>query len=405
MLNLQPYADPTYFVYLLIALVPLAIGLYFGKRFNWYEVLVSVLFLFLMLDGKDYKQGFALIGYAIWQVLVVAGYTAYRKRANASWVFYLTSLLSLLPLILHHIIGFLVHGQPGLSLVSFIGLSYVTFRSVSLIIETRDGSIKDFNLMHFLRFMLFMPTISSGPIDRYKRFTADITSVPDREKYIGMLEKAVKYFFLGFLYQFILDHYFSMANTYVQNQALNHAHNGFSWWLFAVAYMYGLHLFFNFAGYSLFAVATSYVMGIEAPMNFKQPFRAHNLKDFWNRWHITLSFWFRDYIFMRFVFMMMKKKVIKNRITISNIAYVLNMFIMGLWHGLTWYYIVYGLFHGVGLMVNDMWLRFKKKHRDKIPHNKFTEWFAVFLTFNVVMFSFLIFCGFLNKFWFNGSMQ
>ena len=68
---------------------------------------------------------------------------------------------------------------------------------------------------------------------------------------------------------------------------------------------------FDFAGYSMFAVATGYVMGIEVPMNFNLPFLSRNLKEFWNRWHMTLSFWFRDFVFMRLVFLMMKKNGLK----------------------------------------------------------------------------------------------
>lgn len=87
MLNLQPYADPKYFIILLVALLPLAIGLYFGKRLNWYEVVVSVIFIFLMFDGHKYHEGFALIGYIIWQWLLVWAYTLYRKKTIKQWFF------------------------------------------------------------------------------------------------------------------------------------------------------------------------------------------------------------------------------------------------------------------------------------------------------------------------------
>ncbi|NYA67345.1 D-alanyl-lipoteichoic acid biosynthesis protein DltB, partial [Lactobacillus salivarius] len=125
-----------------------------------------------------------------------------------------------------------------------------------------------------------------------------------------------------------------------------------------------------------------------------------NIKDFWNRWHMTLSFWFRDYIYMRLVFFMMKNKLVKSRIAMANIGYLTLFLIMGFWHGVTWYYIVYGIFHACAIIINDAWLRFKKKHRKLIPSNKFTEYFATFLTFNVVCFSFLIFSGFLNELFF-----
>lgn len=401
MLNLQPYADPKYFVILLLALAPLAIGLYFGKRFAWYEVIVSFAFIFLMFNGEKYHEGYAIIGFMIWQWLLVWGYTLYRKKANNTAVVYIVTILAILPLFLVKLSS-PAHWTHVATLLGFLGVSYLTFRSVGMILETRDGSIKEFNPWLFLRFMLFMPTISSGPIDRYRRFVKDITTVPDRQKYTNMLEKAVWYFFLGFLYNFIISYILvgellpMITTLAVQDASL---HSGWTWWLVPYMYVWGLNLFFNFAGYSLFAVATSYVMGVELPMNFKKPFLAKNLKDFWNRWHITLSFWFRDYIFMRLVFLIMKKKWIKNRVTTSNVAYIANMLIMGFWHGLHWYYIAYGLFHGIGLVINDAWLRYKKKHH--VPHNKFTEALAIFITFNVVMISFLLFSGFLDTLWFN----
>ena len=116
---------------------------------------------------------------------------------------------------------------------------------------------------------------------------------------------------------------------------------------------------------------------------------------------MTLSFWFRDFIFMRFTFFAMKKKLIKNRIRISQVAYLVDFLIMGFWHGLTWFYIVYGIYHALAIIINDIWLRFKKKHQKQIPHNKFTQAMAIFLTFNVVCFSFLIFSGFLDTLWFH----
>ncbi|GMA70142.1 D-alanyl-lipoteichoic acid biosynthesis protein DltB [Leuconostoc litchii] len=401
MLNLQPYADPQYFIILLLALIPLAVGLYFGKRFAWYEVVVSLVFIFLMFDGEKYHEGIALIIYMIWQWLLVWSYTLYRKRNNQTWIFYSATILAILPLVLIKVAPVADWAKVS-SLLGFMGISYLTFRSVGMVMEIRDGSIQAFNPWNFLRFMLFMPTISSGPIDRYRRFVKDIESAPERDKYIEMLGKAVKYFFLGFLYKFIISHVLgTLLMPNVEKLAIlsAHVHGGWSWWIIAYMYIYGLNLFFDFAGYSLFAVATGYVMGIEVPMNFNMPFLSKNLKDFWNRWHMTLSFWFRDFVFMRLVFLMMKKKWFKSRVTTSNIAYIINMLVMGFWHGLKWYYIAYGLFHGIGLVVNDMWLRYKKKH--KLPHNKFTNALAIIITFNVVMVSFLLFSGILDKIWFH----
>ena len=138
------------------------------------------------------------------------------------------------------------------------------------------------------------------------------------------------------------------------------------------------YLFFDFAGYSLFAVAISYLMGVKTPMNFNQPFKSPEHQGILEPLaHQTLSFWFRDYIFMRFVFLATKKRWFKNRNVLSSTAYMLNMMIMGFWHGVTWYYILYGFLHGLALVVNDWWLRCKRKHF-KIKTNAFTTGIAIF---------------------------
>ncbi|HHA7632870.1 TPA: D-alanine--poly(phosphoribitol) ligase subunit DltA [Streptococcus pneumoniae] len=145
-----------------------------------------------------------------------------------------------------------------------------------------------------------------------------------------------------------------------------------------------------------------------SPINFNKPFLSRDLKEFWNRWHMSLSFWFRDFVFMRMVMVLTRKKVFKNRNVTSSMAYIVNMLIMGFWHGVTWYYIAYGLFHGLGLVINDAWVRKKKtlnKERKKagkaaLPENRWIQLLGMVVTFHVVMLSFLIFSGFLNNLWF-----
>lgn len=394
--NFTAYGTPVYFIYLLLALLPLGIGLYFGKRFQWYEALVSFIFIFLMFDGASWQQLFSLIAYVIYQTFLVIYYHHYRQTRNSSGVFYLFSLLSLIPIIVVKLSPAMVGHN---SLLGFLGISYLTFRAVGTIIETRDGMVKEITPWHFIRFMLFMPTITSGPIDRYRRFSKDYQKVPERSEYLKLIEKGIYYLFLGFLYKFVIAYFFGQRfYPYFEQTAMNSRF--FSWNMLGVMYTYGFYLFFDFAGYSLFAVAISYFMGVKTPMNFNQPFKSKNIKEFWNRWHMSLSFWFRDYIFMRFVFMVAKKRWFKNRNTLSATAYMLNMLTMGFWHGITWYYILYGFLHGLALVVNDWWLRYKRKHLKKMPHNRFTEWVAIFVTFNFVMFTFLLFSGYLNTYFF-----
>ena len=403
--HLEPYGDPQYFVYIILAVLPIFVGLFFKKRFPIYEALVSLAFIIFMLIGPKLTQIYALLFYVLWQMLWVWTYKIYRKTGDSKWLFYLHIALSILPL-------FFVKVTPAIyghqSLLGFLGISYLTFRSVGMIIELRDGVLKEFSLWEFLRFMLFMPTFSSGPIDRFKRFNEDYETIPERDEVLDMLETSVQYIMLGFLYKFILAHIFgSMILPPLKQYALQMG-GIFNLPTLGVMYVFGLDLFFDFAGYSMFALAVSNLMGIKSPINFNKPFVSRDLKEFWNRWHMSLSFWFRDFVFMRLVTVLIRNKVFKNRNTTSSVAYIINMLVMGFWHGVTWYYIAYGLFHGLGLVVNDAWLRKKKtvnKERKKknlplLPDNKWTQAVGIFITFNVVMFSFLIFSGFLNDLWF-----
>ena len=186
MLNMQPYQDPTYFVLLAIGLLPIMVGLLYGRRFRVYETIISFLFLLLTFGGVKWQQGVALIGYIIFELLLIYGYLAYRKRKNASWIFNLTVILSILPLVIVKIAPVMNNGRE--SIIGFLGISYLTFKAVGMIMEIRDGIIKEVGLSEVVHFLLFFPTISSGPIDRYRRFLGDYKKVPARDKYLALLD-------------------------------------------------------------------------------------------------------------------------------------------------------------------------------------------------------------------------
>ena len=405
--HLEAYGNPQYFLYLIVAVLPIFIGLFFKKRFPLYEALVSLAFIILMLTGKTANQLVSLLAYVVWQVILVFSYKIYRKRHNHKWIFYLWVFLSILPLAWIKLTPLMTIDNHQ-SLFGFLGISYLTFRAVGMIMEMRDGVLSEFTMWEFLRFLLFMPTFSSGPIDRFKRFNEDYENIPEKAELLNMLEESVHYLMLGFLYKFILAYVFgSLLLPQLKECALQMG-GVFNIATIGVMYAYGFDLFFDFAGYSMFALAISNLMGIKSPVNFNQPFKSRDLKEFWNRWHMSLSFWFRDFVFMRLVKVLVKHKVFKNRNVTSSVAYIVNMLIMGFWHGLTWYYITYGLFHGIGLVINDAWVRKKKKiNRERkaqdlppLPDNKWTQALGVFITFNVVMLSFLLFSGFLDQLWF-----
>jgi membrane protein involved in D-alanine export len=368
------------------------IGLACGKRLRIYQGALTLAFLWISFAGDKWHQGVALIIYTLWQLFIIHGYLHYRKKNNKQSVFICAVIAGILPLVLDKVFPFF---NLQVTLIGFLGISYLTFKSVGMIMEIRDGLLKKAGILETLEFLLFFPTISSGPIDRFRRFTKEMADPIDKEKYAGMVHKGIFYIFLGMLYKYVISMLLHVhVMPVVETNFLHHLN-----FVHFVEYMYtyGFYLFFDFAGYSLFAVGASYLLGIDSPMNFNLPFVSKNIKEFWNRWHMSLSFWFRDYVYMRLVYFFVKKRTFKSRITTSNVAYFGLFGLMGLWHGLTWYYILYGVYHACLIGVTDWWIRFKKKHKESIPSNRATKVLATVLTFHAVFLSFVLFSGILDK--------
>ena len=170
--HMIPYAEPYYFLLLIIGLIPIVLSLLLrGKRWLIYQTILSFFFLFISFGGIYWQQGIALIAYVIWQTILVWAYFCYRQKYNQTRWFYIAVLLSILPLFLTKVTPFFESGKE--SLFAFLGISYLTFKSVQMIMEIRDGLIKSYQPFHYIQFLLFFPTISSGPIDRYRRFEKD----------------------------------------------------------------------------------------------------------------------------------------------------------------------------------------------------------------------------------------
>ena len=320
--------------------------------------------------------------YVVFEWLTAMIFLLIRQRGAHRLIFYAALLLGLLPLLGAKFIP-LFNVPYGFV---FLGLSYVTFRSLDVIIGIQDGLIHSLPPIQYLCFLLFFPTISSGPVDRYNRFAQDWKKTRSGAEFMQDLDGAVHHVFTGFLYKFILAvliKQFWLDPVAQGTQFLN---------IVSYMYAYSLYLFFDFAGYSAFAVGFSYLFGIHTPENFNRPFLSRNIRDFWNRWHISLSWWFRDHIYSRFVMAALKGHWFKDKYVASYLGFLITFGLMGLWHGTAWYYLVYGLYHGVLLSVSDMLSRWNK--RVKIWGEGF--WWqaaSIFITVNLVCFGLLIFSG------------
>ncbi|PEB82952.1 D-alanyl-lipoteichoic acid biosynthesis protein DltB [Bacillus cereus] len=384
------YGSFYFFAIVGILLIPTIIAGLKGKMLRKYNAFLTLLMLVIIFSDKP-KQAIMLAAFIIWQYALIKGYLLLRKQNNSTSRFYIAVILSILPLILAKVAPFV----PELKFVVFLGMSYVTFRAVQMVFEVRDNLIKELSFFNFWEFVLFFPAISTGPIDRYRRFQKDIQKPPSAEEYQNLLYTGLNRIFQGFLYKFIIAY---LIKQYFMDPAFAQQDTILSNMIYM--YSYSLYLFFDFAGYSSFVIGVSYMMGIKTPENFNKPFISRNIKDFWNRWHMSLSFWFRDFIYMRFVFFATKKKLIKNRYTISYIGAFLNFFIMGIWHITgehVYQYIIYGLYHAALFILFDIFERKNKKHKFW-PNNKFTHVLATVITFHVVCFGFLIFSGHLNRY-------
>lgn len=364
--------------FFLLLFVVLLIGFvlnYFGKRKDYYILSLSILFAGAIY-GKSKSMVVYLLAFIIYQyVLVFIAQRMDLKRLKP------LVMLSILPLVVNKVFAI-----TQLHLLAFIGISYMSFKTIQIMLEISDGLIKEkISVKDYLQFLLFFPTVSSGPIDRSRRFLKEINEVMPRKEYLELAGDGVYRIVLGLLYKVVLS-------TYVYQMLLALNNTGTVIYSIKYMYLYTLYLFFDFAGYSLMAVGSSNILGIQTPMNFNKPFLSVDIKDFWTRWHITLSTWLRDFVFSRVLMQVIRKKWFKNRLHNATYAYMVNMLVMGFWHGLSVSYIVYGFYHGVlmaGFEVYQKKSNFYKKNKNKDWY-KLLSWFV---TMNLVMIGFFIFSG------------
>ena len=364
--------------FFLLLLVVLLIGFvlnYFGKRKDYYILSLSILFAGAIY-GKSKSMVVYLLAFIIYQyVLVFIAQRMDSKRLKP------LVMLSILPLVVNKVFAI-----TQLHLLAFIGISYMSFKTIQIMLEISDGLIKEkISVKDYLQFLLFFPTVSSGPIDRSRRFLKEINEVMPRKDYLELAGDGIYRIVLGLLYKVVLS-------TYVYQILLALSNTGTVVYSIKYMYLYTLYLFFDFAGYSLMAVGSSNVLGIQTPMNFNKPFLSIDIKDFWTRWHITLSTWLRDFVFSRVLMQVIRKKWFKNRLHNAAYAYMVNMLVMGFWHGISVSYIAYGFYHGIlmsGFEIYQKKSTFYKKYKNKTWY-KLISWF---MTMNLVMIGFFIFSG------------
>ena len=385
-----PYTSFLYFGVALYVLIPALIAGLFKRIWKIWLVIATIVMLIIqyfstqnILPNFPVNEILLVIAYAVFQWLLAILFLFTGKRGKSQPIFYIAVFLSLLPLLGAKFIPLFQANYQ----IFFLGLSYVSFRSLDVIIGIHDEMIQSVPPIQYFTYLLLFTTISSGPIDRFRRFNEDWKRERTRDEFLLDLDGGIHRIFTGFLYKFILAALIKQYWLDPVSQGTNVLH------IVSYMYAYTFYLFFDFAGYSAFAIGFSYIFGIRTPENFNRPFLSRDIREFWNRWHMSLSFWFRDHIYNRFVFSALKNKWFKNRYAASYIGYIITMGLMGVWHGIALNYIVYGLYHGVLMALTD-WLDHHHK-RSRLLNDKGFGWQAasVLITFHLVAFSFLIFSG------------
>jgi D-alanyl-lipoteichoic acid acyltransferase DltB (MBOAT superfamily) len=231
--------------------------------------------------------------------------------------------------------------------IRWLGISYIIFRFIHTLRERQMGSLPEVSLREYVTYIFFYPALTAGPIDRLERFVKDLRSAwkPAQDDWIVVVQRIG----LGLFKKFVLaDSLALMALN--ANNADKVQSTGWAWILL---YAYTLQIFLDFSGYTDIAIGMARMVGIRLPENFNAPYLRPNVTQFWNNWHMTLTMWFRAYFFNPLTrWLRTRKFPIWSVILITQF---LTMTLIGAWHGLTVNFLLWGLWHGLGLFVHNRW--------------------------------------------------
>lgn len=252
------------------------------------------------------------------------------KYAN----FFVVNMNSVLP--------FLNLPEPKFNLP--LGISFFTFQLVSYLVDVYRGKVaSETGVARFATYILMFPHLIAGPIVRYSEICEQLKSRGLSLERFGL---GVQYFIVGLAQKALIAN--TLAPIVDQAFSLPDAEiSGFTAWLGIIGYT--LQIYFDFCGYSNMAIGLAFMLGFTFPRNFDYPYAAQSMTEFWRRWHISLSFWFRDYVYIP-----LGGSKGSRWATLRNL--VLVFFLTGLWHGAAWNFIVWGLFHGGFLLLERVWL-------------------------------------------------
>jgi alginate O-acetyltransferase complex protein AlgI len=330
------------------------------RSFRWAAILALLLVTAFLMIANSTAEGLVL--FAISVVLVSAVTLVVRHLqdhpSQRKW---------LAPLIIALLIGILIFsrwtrlqvvvlGSPKLVNSEWLGLSYLILRLIHMVVDSHKIPLPTQRIAAIAdtaAYALFPSALIAGPIHRADKFLSHLASFPRR---IGRAEllSALERIGIGFIKKFIIADFlrlFALDSFVVNNPNISTP----ILWLTLIAF--GFMLYFDFAGYSDIAIGTAALIGLKLPENFANPYAQPNITNFWQSWHISLSNWLRDYIFIPLSRTLLKRFGQRFSVIIMAVAHLTTMILAGLWHALTLPFILWGAWHGVGLFIHAQWSR------------------------------------------------
>ncbi len=265
-----------------------------------------------------------------------------------------------------------------------LAISFFTFQQISYLVDAYKGEIKEYNFLDYCLFVTFFPQLIAGPIVHHKDIIFQFENKDIYRYNPENIAIGITIFSIGLFKKVVFADTIAVYATPTFNAASQGIAPTFiSAWIAALAYT--LQLYFDFSGYSDMAIGIARMFGIKLPINFNSPYKAISIIDFWRRWHITLSNFLRDYLYIP----LGGSRQGKLR---RNFNLLITMLLGGIWHGAGWTFVFWGGLHGIYLIINHQWRSLRKSlGHDLNNTNWLDRGFGWLLTFLAVVISWVIF--------------
>ncbi len=278
-----------------------------------------------------------------------------------------------------------------------LAISFFTFQQITYLVDIYQGKTKEYNFLHYCLFITFFPQLIAGPIVHHRQMLPQFSKRITYNVNYNNIAIGLTIFIIGLFKKVVLADGVGLNATLVFSAVESGVVLSFaeSWY---AAFAYSFQLYFDFSGYSDMAIGLARMFGILLPVNFYSPYKANNIADFWRRWHITLSNIIKDYMFYPINLIMTRIAIVRHyrylaTFLVSIVFPMISVWlIVGLWHGAGWNFVLFGLIHGVYLIVYQLWKDYRKRHGFMLKRMKVVGVVVSrIITFIAVVFSFVMF--------------